>query len=132
MLFELFSFWQLVFSYSFWFYHFLIINSLKQQHQERSRVLATYGYNRSAAAVPIRYICLHACMHAQCPTPCNPMDCGLPGSSVHGILHSRILEWIAISFSRGIFLTQGSNLGLLHCQADSLPLSHQRSSAYMF
>ena len=74
--------------------------------------------------------------HAACAKPlqsfCNPMDCGLPGSSVHGILHSRILEWIAISFSRGIFLTQGSNLGLLHCQADSLPLSHQRSSAYMF
>ena len=34
---------------------------------------------------------------------------GLPGSSVHGILQARKLEWVAISFSRGIFLTQGSN-----------------------
>ena len=34
---------------------------------------------------------------------CNPMDCGLPGSSVHGILQARILEWVAISFSRGSF-----------------------------
>ena len=30
---------------------------------------------------------------------CNPMDCSLPGSSVHGILHTRILEWVVISFS---------------------------------
>ena len=32
---------------------------------------------------------------------CNPMNCSLPGSSVHGILQARILEWVAISFSRG-------------------------------
>ena len=35
-----------------------------------------------------------------CPTFCNPMDCSLPGSSIHGIFQARILEWIAISFSR--------------------------------
>ena len=35
-----------------------------------------------------------------CPTLCNPMDCSLPGSSIHGILQARILEWVAISFSR--------------------------------
>ena len=38
---------------------------------------------------------------AACPTLCDPMDCSLPGSSVHGILKARILEWMAISFSRG-------------------------------
>ena len=32
---------------------------------------------------------------------CNPMDCSPPGSSLHGILQARILEWVAISFSRG-------------------------------
>ena len=36
-----------------------------------------------------------------CPTICNPMDCKLQGSSLHGILQARILEWVAISFSRG-------------------------------
>ena len=36
-----------------------------------------------------------------CPTLCDPVDCNLLGFSVHGILQARILEWIAISFSRG-------------------------------
>ena len=36
-----------------------------------------------------------------CPTLCDPMDCSLPGSSIHGIFQARILEWVAISFSRG-------------------------------
>ena len=35
------------------------------------------------------------------PTLCHPMDCNLPGSSVHGILQARIPEWIAMPFSRG-------------------------------
>ena len=70
-------------------------------------------------------------------TLCDPMPgilCSPPGSSVHGILQARVLEWVAIALSKtavgshillqGIFLTQGSNLHLLHWQADSLPLSH--------
>ena len=36
-----------------------------------------------------------------CPTLCDPMDCSLPGSSVHGIFQAIVLEWTAISFSRG-------------------------------
>ena len=36
-----------------------------------------------------------------CPTLCDPMDCSLPGSSVHGIFQARVLEWVAISVSRG-------------------------------
>ena len=53
---------------------------------------------------------------------CDPMDCSLPGSSVQGMLQARILEWVAISFSRGIFPTQESNPEL---QADSLPAELQ-------
>ena len=34
------------------------------------------------------------------PTPCDPMDCSLPGSSIHAIFQARVLEWVAISFSR--------------------------------
>ena len=36
-----------------------------------------------------------------CLTLCNPVDCSLPGSSIHGTLQARILQWVAISFSRG-------------------------------
>ena len=36
-----------------------------------------------------------------CPTPCDPMALRLPGSSLHGILQARVLEWVAISFFRG-------------------------------
>ena len=52
-------------------------------------------------------------------TPCDPMDYSRPGSSDHGILQERILEWVAILFSsllQGIFVTQGSNPALLYCR----------------
>ena len=61
-----------------------------------------------------------------CPALCNLMDCSPPGFSIHGIYQTRILEWVAISYSREspqprdwtwIFF-------LLHWQADSLPLYH--------
>ena len=39
--------------------------------------------------------------HSVVSTLCNTVDCSPPGSSVHGILQARILEWVAISFSRG-------------------------------
>ena len=60
------------------------------------------------------------------------MDCNLRGSSVHGMLQAKILEWVAVSYSRGIFLTQGSNLGLLYCRQILYHLSHQGSPFYLF
>ena len=62
-----------------------------------------------------------------CPILCNPMDCILSGSSIHGIFQARVLEWVAISFSRGIFLTQGLNPGLPHCRLTLYHLSYQKS-----
>ena len=59
-----------------------------------------------------------------CPTFCNPLDCSPSGFSIHGTLQARILEWVAMSFFRGIFPIQGSNLHLLPWLVDSLPLSH--------
>ena len=58
------------------------------------------------------------------------MDYSLPGSSVHGILQARILEWGAVS---SVFPTQGLNpyiLGLLHWQMGSLPLTPSSRQAY--
>ena len=44
------------------------------------------------------------CLVAQsCLTLCNPMNCSPPGSSVHNILQAKILEWVALSFSRRSF-----------------------------
>ena len=57
------------------------------------------------------------------------MDCSLPGSSVHGILQARILEWVAIPFARGPS-PQGLNLGLLDCRQILYLLSHQGSPLY--
>ena len=69
---------------------------------------------------------MHAKSLQSCLTLCNPMDCSLPGSSVHRILQARIMEWVATSYLQGIFLTQGLNphlLCLLHWQVGSLPTS---------
>ena len=59
-----------------------------------------------------------------CLTLCDSMDNSPPGSTVHGIFQAKILEQVAISYSRGIFPTQGLNPCLLHLlpwQVDSLP-----------
>ena len=44
-----------------------------------------------------------------CPTLHDPMDCSLPGSSAHGILQARLLEWVAISFSNEAHERQGKS-----------------------
>ena len=44
---------------------------------------------------------VHACI-LSCVWLCNPIDCSPPGSSVYGIFQARILEWVAISYSRGL------------------------------
>ena len=67
-------------------------------------------------------------MVQSCLTLWDPMDCSPPGSSVHGILQARVLEWVATPIShQEIFPTQGSNPGLLHCKWILYHLSHQGS-----
>ena len=44
----------------------------------------------------------HSEVAQSCPAVCDPKDCSPPGSSVHGILQARVLEWGAIAFSAGI------------------------------
>ena len=49
-----------------------------------------------------RFVCILLCVLSQsCPTLCDPTDCSLPGSSVHGILQARILECVVMLSSRG-------------------------------
>ena len=61
------------------------------------------------------------------PILCDPMDCNLPVSPVHGIFQARILEY---SLLQGIFSTQGSKPGLLHCRQILHYLSHQGSPIF--
>ena len=52
--------------------------------------------SKATCATSARVLVAHLCL-----TVCNPMDCSLPGSSVHRLLQAGILEWLAISFSGG-------------------------------
>ena len=58
---------------------------------------------------------------------CDPMDCSLPGFSIHGVFQARITGVGCHFLLQGIFLTQGLNPRVLHWQAGSLPLSHPGS-----
>ena len=71
-------------------------------------------------------VCMSVKLLQSCPTLCDSMDHSPLGSSVHGILQARILESVAVSSFKGIFLIQGLNLHLLHLlhlQVASLPLA---------
>ena len=49
-----------------------------------------------------------------CPTLCNPMDCSLPGSSIHEIFQARVLEWVAIAFSKNRLQIRNKNIKTKH------------------
>ena len=80
------------------------------------KVLGNGQPNREKTSTSVIPLC-HACMYAKsfqwCMTLCDTMDCSPPGSSVHGILQARILEWVAMPSSRGSSRPR-----------QSLPLSH--------
>ena len=75
------------------------------------------------------YVCVCVNVITQlCLTLCDPMGCSPPGSTVHGILQARILEWVDIPFSRGSSLLGNwtwISPGLLHCMQILYHLSHQ-------
>ena len=73
-----------------------------------------------------------SCLVAKlCPTLCNPLDHRLQGSSVHGILQARILEWVAISFSRVSSSNPAVEPSSPALQAGSLSLYHGGSPNYI-
>ena len=72
------------------------------------------------------------CLVAQsCLTLCDPMDCNPSGSSDLGILWARILEWVAISSSKGIFPIQGSNAGLPHCSGSGMECNGNKKAVFL-
>ena len=93
---------------SFYFCHFRGYTTIPDTLMERKaqQILTSYSHHRWGSkdisevnlniSVPVESV-----VDQSCPTLCDPMDYTLPGSSVHGILHARIREWIALPFSRG-------------------------------
>ena len=111
--------------FSFWFLYLLLLPALSRHRMlcclsrdltepagtskflpSPGALLKRYGYHLLTSTVkklispkyPLKVKVLVAQL---CPTRCDPVDCSPPGSSVRGILQARILEWVAIPFSRG-------------------------------
>ena len=84
---------------------FIVTHTVKINIDESKNI--TVEWEKLQAAVRFRtFLCEHT---QSCSILCDPMDCSLPGYSVHGILQARILKWVAHFLLQGIFLTQGSN-----------------------
>ena len=65
------------------------------------------------------------------PTLCNPMDCSPPGSSVHGVLQARMLEWVAMPFSRGSSWPRDwTRISYVSCADGFLTTSTTREALY--
>ena len=80
----------------------------------------------------IYFLRLCLCLLTQsCLTLCNPMDCSPPASSVHGISQARILEWVAIPFSRDL-PDPGIESRYSVLQVDSLPSRYQWSPSLLY
>ena len=72
--------------------------------------------NKSSRSLNSVYIYLYVCMCVSCSVMslCDPMDCGLPASSVHGILQVRIVEWVALSFEFSYLANSFFKKNLMH------------------
>ena len=107
----------------------------KSPHWCLDQVSSSVQWNRSCLAAPGENMgwlktansSVAVSVIQSCPTLCNPMDCSLPGSSVHGVLQARILGWVAISFFRGSFQPWDRTLGLLCFRQILYHLRHQGS-----
>ena len=81
----------------------------RHMHTQTYMCMCVYIYTHIYIYLSVR----NKCTQFLVVSDCDPTDCSTPGSSIHGIFQSRVVEWVAISYSRGIFLTQGLNLCLL-------------------
>ena len=84
------------------------------------RILYHLSHKGSPCAVSIKSFLFRIYVHAHsvaqsCLTVCDPMDYSPPGYSIHGILQAGILEWVAISFSRGCKYSSGCHQQMECC-----------------
>ena len=89
-------------------------------------MICNIGGHKINAFIYCCEICVSVLVAQSCPTLCTPMDCNLPGSSVHGMDSPGSNTGVSCHFLlQGIFPTQGLNLGLLHHRWILYHLSHQ-------
>ena len=80
------------------------ISSLKYYKEDQKLAMFSMIYSNLYLTDTVPWsVCMYVCAQLlqSCPTLCNPIHCSPPGSSVHGILQTRILEWVAMPSSRG-------------------------------
>ena len=79
-------------------------NSNVNPQEQRKRTINSSKKANITSSIHTR-VCVCVCVYGShsiiCVRLCDPMDCSLPGSPVHGILQARIVEWVVIPFSRG-------------------------------
>ena len=103
------------------------LKSLLQQHNSKASVLQSSAFFTVQLSLLVLVLVAQSCLTLCDPMDC--MDCSLSGSSVHGILQARILEWVAILFSRGS--SQPRDQTQVSCIAGTFyHLSHQESPIY--
>ena len=81
-------------------------NSVRPHRQQPTRLLHPWDSPGKNTGMDCHF--LQQCMKVKsesevtqsCPTLCDPMDCSPPGSPIHGIFQARVLEWVAIAFSK--------------------------------
>ena len=112
-------------------------NSVRPHRRQPTRLLCPWdspGKN-TGVGCHFRLQCMKVKSQSEvaqsCPTPSDPMNYSLPGSSVHGIFQARVLEWVAVAFSARSMWgppIPALNPCLLHWQGDSLPLCNLATS----
>ena len=92
-----------------------IVRQQQEQRENQDRSLSWAFPSKAGQGKQSAIGC--CCLVTQsCPTLCDPMDCSPPGSSAHGILQARMLEWGARPFSRGSSQSRYRTPRLLHCR----------------
>ena len=83
----------------------VVSNSVRPHRRQPTRLLCPWDSPGKNTGVGCHFLlqCMKVKSESEvtqsCPTLCDPMDCSLPGSSIHGIFQARVLEWGAIAFS---------------------------------
>ena len=84
-----------------WLSHFSCVRLCAAPQMAAHQAPRSLGFSRQEywSVLPFPSPMCESEVTQSCPTPSNPMDCSLPGYSIHGIFQARVLEWVAIAFS---------------------------------